>query len=184
MPARKIKKEELLLKTAEVIRKKGYYGTSMDDLAKACGLYKASFYYYYPGKEDLVCAILEYFLDKLKNDLEELFNSGMEREELKDNFLKLYGTWAGEGNKGHLFAMIGTETAQTSNELRISIRQAYQLWINAFTRILSGKYLEVEASAIAQHMVAELDGSAALSRIMGNLTYYQDTVKKINGKLR
>lgn len=184
MPTRKIKKEELLLKTAEVFRKKGYYGTSMDELAKACGLYKASFYYYYPGKEELVCAILEYFLDKLREDLDNVFINTENREELKDNFLKLYSNWCGGGNKGHLFSMIGTETAQTSNELRVSIRHAYQLWVNAFTRLLSGKYLEVEASAIAHYMISELEGSANLSRIMGNLTYYQDSVQKIKTKLR
>jgi TetR/AcrR family transcriptional repressor of nem operon len=184
MPTRKIKKDELLLKTAEVFRKKGYYGTSMDELAKACGLYKASFYYYYPGKEELVCAILDYFLDKLRNDIDKIFTNSINREEMKDKFLHLYSDWCGGGNKGHLFSMIGIETAQTSNELRVSIRQAYQTWVNAFTRILSGKYLEVEAGAMAHYMISELEGAATLSRIMGNLTYFQDTLQRINTKLR
>ncbi|MFA0964175.1 TetR/AcrR family transcriptional regulator [Roseivirga sp. BDSF3-8] len=184
MAARKIKKEELLEKSAEIIRKKGYFGTSMDELAKACGLYKASFYYYYPSKEELVCAILAYYLEEIERQLSELFNRELCRPELKKQLLDLYLNWSGEGNKGHLFAIIGIETAQTSNELRVAIRQAYRLWLQYFTRILQGAYLEVEADAIANQMIIELEGAVTLSRIMGDLTYVQDTTSKITKRMR
>lgn len=50
----RIKKEALLLFT-----QKGYYGTSMSDIAKAVGITKSSLYSHYTGKEKLFLAVYE-----------------------------------------------------------------------------------------------------------------------------
>lgn len=42
----------------ELFYKKGYFATSLSDISRLCNIRKASLYYYYPKKEDLLKAIL------------------------------------------------------------------------------------------------------------------------------
>lgn len=49
--------EELLETALQLFRKKGYHATSMQDIADAMGLRKASLYHYIDAKEDLLVAI-------------------------------------------------------------------------------------------------------------------------------
>jgi AcrR family transcriptional regulator len=53
-------REELILQAAEeVLAEKGYYETSIDEIAARVGIAKGTVYLHFPGKEDLVIAILE-----------------------------------------------------------------------------------------------------------------------------
>ncbi len=53
-------REELILQAAEeVLAEKGYYETSVDEIASRVGIAKGTVYLHFPGKEDLVFAILE-----------------------------------------------------------------------------------------------------------------------------
>jgi TetR/AcrR family fatty acid metabolism transcriptional regulator len=53
-------REELILQAAEeVLAEKGYYETSVDEIAARVGIAKGTVYLHFPSKEDLVVAILE-----------------------------------------------------------------------------------------------------------------------------
>ena len=53
--------------------KKGYFATSISEIANGCGIRKASIYYHYPSKEDLLFSILSEtmtcLMDHLHNSL-------------------------------------------------------------------------------------------------------------------
>jgi AcrR family transcriptional regulator len=51
--------------------KKGYYATSISEIARGSGIQKASIYYHYPGKEILLFQILEGIMDDLVAYLQE-----------------------------------------------------------------------------------------------------------------
>jgi AcrR family transcriptional regulator len=60
-------REELILQAAEeVFEEKGYYETSMDEIAARVGIAKGTIYTHFPGKEELVFAIF-------KRNIEQLF---------------------------------------------------------------------------------------------------------------
>jgi TetR/AcrR family fatty acid metabolism transcriptional regulator len=53
-------REELILQAAEeVLTEKGYYETSVDEIAARVGIAKGTVYLHFPSKEDLVVAILQ-----------------------------------------------------------------------------------------------------------------------------
>ncbi|MGH2495798.1 MAG: TetR/AcrR family transcriptional regulator [Ktedonobacteraceae bacterium] len=53
-------REELILQAAEeVLAEKGYFETSVDEIAAKVGIAKGTVYLHFPSKEDLVVAILE-----------------------------------------------------------------------------------------------------------------------------
>lgn len=56
----KISRDDLLFQCASTFKRLGYHGTTMDTLAAACGLTKASFYHHYPNKESLLRDVLDW----------------------------------------------------------------------------------------------------------------------------
>ncbi len=62
-PADRPKMRRILERAAKLIFQKGFEGTSMQDIADACGLTKAGLYHYVESKEALLISIMEYGMD-------------------------------------------------------------------------------------------------------------------------
>ena len=56
---KKQKKRKILEKAFELLRKNGYADTKVEDITKALGISKGSFYTYFKTKEELLCELLE-----------------------------------------------------------------------------------------------------------------------------
>ena len=56
---KKQKKRKILEKAFELFRKNGYMDTKVEDITKALGISKGSFYTYFKTKEELLCEVLE-----------------------------------------------------------------------------------------------------------------------------
>ncbi|HTK07643.1 MAG TPA: TetR/AcrR family transcriptional regulator [Ktedonobacteraceae bacterium] len=66
-------REELILQTAEeVLFEKGYYNTSMDEIAARVGIAKGTLYHHFVRKEDLVYALFERLLQESIRSLEQI----------------------------------------------------------------------------------------------------------------
>jgi AcrR family transcriptional regulator len=63
--------QDIYLKAAEIFHRKGFDGTSMDDIARALQITKAGLYYYIKGKEELLFAIMTYAMDWLGREVIE-----------------------------------------------------------------------------------------------------------------
>jgi AcrR family transcriptional regulator len=66
------KQSEIFAAAVRIFRQKGYHAASMQDLADAVGLQKASLYYYVSSKEDLLISIYERFTGAFTEQLTEL----------------------------------------------------------------------------------------------------------------
>lgn len=69
-----MKKDEILEKALELFANQGYFGTSMDDIAKAVGIKKASLYSHFPGKESIFSAIFNNILEDYEKFIDDLVN--------------------------------------------------------------------------------------------------------------
>lgn len=65
-------KKIILEEALELFTGKGYIGTSMDDIAKAVGIRKASLYSHYEGKESIFTAIFQDILEEYKGVIRSL----------------------------------------------------------------------------------------------------------------
>lgn len=64
-------REHLILQVAEeVLLEKGYYDTSMDEIAVRVGIAKGTLYLHFPGKEDLVLAIFARDMQSFVQDMD------------------------------------------------------------------------------------------------------------------
>ncbi len=67
-----MKKNEILDKSLELFADKGYFGTHMDDIAKAVGIKKASLYSHFSGKESIFTAIFNNILEEYSSFIDVL----------------------------------------------------------------------------------------------------------------
>ena len=74
------KRQHILRVSAEVFSRGGIAFTSMNEIAKACGISKANIYHYYASKNDLLFDILNSYLSRLRKLLCESDRSSLEPE--------------------------------------------------------------------------------------------------------
>ena len=86
-------REALILQVAEdVLIEKGYYETSIDEIAARVGIAKGTVYLHFPSKEDLVFAIFERDMQNIVEYVEAIiFSSLTSRAKLEAIFQLLYG---------------------------------------------------------------------------------------------
>ncbi len=65
-------KEEILEAAADIIRQKGFHATSMQDIARAVDLRKASLYHHVSSKQEILVDLLDQALDLLISELENV----------------------------------------------------------------------------------------------------------------
>jgi len=75
------KRQEVIDVAARVFAEKGYHATSIDDLVAATGLQRGGLYHYIDGKQDLLLAIHERFIDPLLANAREILAEGLPADE-------------------------------------------------------------------------------------------------------
>ena len=78
---------------ARLFAARGFSGASMADLAKSCGTSKSLVYHYFPGKEEVLHAVMTSHLDDLVAAAETATRAGGAEEKLRaltHAFLRLY----------------------------------------------------------------------------------------------
>ncbi|MDQ0492638.1 TetR/AcrR family transcriptional regulator [Paenibacillus brasilensis] len=85
------KKNDILQAAIRLFSRKGYYSTSVEEIAKESGMAKASFYKYFQGKEELpleICIILE---NNIEQDIRALYSKfDLTNEDKLHDFIVLY----------------------------------------------------------------------------------------------
>lgn len=67
------RREAIVEKAAFLFAQYGFLGTSVSQIAKACGASKSLLYHYYPSKEDVLYAVMASHVDQLVDVVEEEF---------------------------------------------------------------------------------------------------------------
>jgi TetR/AcrR family transcriptional regulator, fatty acid metabolism regulator protein len=88
-------REALILQVAEeVLMEKGYYETSIDEIASRVGIAKGTVYLHFPSKEDLIVAIVMKEIRQLIVEIETIADTeGSAQSKLELILQRLYGTF-------------------------------------------------------------------------------------------
>lgn len=109
-------RDDILLAAAQVFRKKGFHGASMQDIADAVGLQKASLYHHVQSKQEILLALLDRALDLLIADLEPIVGDDSPGSEKLRRAIRSYlGRLTGEPD---LAAVLLLEYRNLEPELR------------------------------------------------------------------
>jgi len=69
------KKDEILKIAFEIIHKKGFNNTGIQEILTSAGVPKGSFYFYFQNKDDLGLQLIDYFLDSFISKADEMLHS-------------------------------------------------------------------------------------------------------------
>jgi AcrR family transcriptional regulator len=73
---RSVTREQILTTAIALFCQKGYYSTSIEDVAKQAGISKGLVYHYFQGKEELLAALVDIRI----NDIVEVMNAAAAKE--------------------------------------------------------------------------------------------------------
>lgn len=76
------RRKTIIQEAARLFDERGYYRTSMEDIAAAVGLRKPTLYWYISGKEEILFHIHNEFVDRLLAKHEQRLGGGMSNTEL------------------------------------------------------------------------------------------------------
>ena len=83
-------REDILEAAAQVFRQKGFHGASMQDIAKAVSLQKASLYHHVSSKQELLLALLDRALELLLERISEISNQEISADEKLKQMVRAY----------------------------------------------------------------------------------------------
>jgi len=73
----KNKREEILIQAANLFRKKGFSGTSMQDIARDVGILKGSIYYYFNSKSEIFREVLNKGISPILKNAEYIMSKDL-----------------------------------------------------------------------------------------------------------
>lgn len=169
MPKHRTSREEILTQSYQVFREKGYHQTSIAQLAKACGIEKPHFYYYFKSKEDLMVAVLQYARSKMNEWVfSKAYNEDYTPEQRWNKIMENLLTIHKQHSDGCIMGNTILEIANTSPELLKPIQAYFKDAQNALVHLLKTKLPERKSVLRAERYFREYQGALMLMRL------YQD----------
>jgi AcrR family transcriptional regulator len=83
-------REQILESAAQIFRQKGYHAASMQDIADAVHLQKASLYHHFTGKQEILLALIEQALDLLTERISQVMALDLPVDQKLRQGMKVY----------------------------------------------------------------------------------------------
>ena len=176
----KLDRTTILRNSLSVFKTKGYNGTSMNDLANANGLLKGSMYHYIERKESLMLEVLtalkEHYITKV-------FSKGYDDSLAPYDRLRELAMRAEEififEEGGDFLVNIGLETKNSVPAFGEVIKEFFQAWIKTMQHLYSNVLDEVESKEKAELIVAEIEGSVLMMKLLDDVNYLHRTNERL-----
>ncbi|MDA8886551.1 TetR/AcrR family transcriptional regulator [Bacteroidia bacterium] len=176
----KLDRKTILRNSLSVFKTKGYNGTSMNDLAKANGLLKGSMYHYIESKESLMLEVLTALKDHYVSKVfSKAFEESLEPyDRLKELAVRAEEIFVFEEG-GDFIVNIGLETKNSIPAFGEVIKEFFLEWIKTMQHLYSFTLGEIEAKEKAEVIVAEIEGSVLMMKLLGDVNYLHRTNERL-----
>ncbi len=177
--------QEKILTTAEnLIQKMGYNAFSYKDIAQVVGIKTSSIHYYYPAKEDLAVAVIDWQLYQLSLFLNDLkFNSSLSlQQKLLSLVDKVMSLTLHDEMKMCLGGMLASDVMSLPEKVKVKVRSFFNVleqWIKeVISEGVSDKELFdiIQPEALPRDLLVQLEGGLLMSRLYEDISYVE-TVK-------
>ena len=169
-----VAKKKIMDAAQELMIRKGFGATSLEDICKKAGLTKGSFFHYFKGKEDLGKAVLHRFCCSSRKTIEECCSTGKTMGPLE----RIYGyidsvidSAADKGGaQGCLLGSFATELSDTHPQIRDICHEGFEEWAKLIKKDLKEARSrhsirgDVDIEGLADHIIAVAEGSQILAR--------------------
>jgi TetR/AcrR family transcriptional repressor of nem operon len=179
-------RERIVEAARDLFFKQGYVATGVAQILKVSNANSGSLYYFFPSKEDLLVAVLEKY-----QTLPEprVLKPAFERSD--DPIEKLFAVLEGyrlllEATDFDLGCPIGNLALEVSNSqpaARRLIIENFKAWCDAIRRLIEDAAdrlpRDVEADALATHVLATMEGSVMLARAYRSFEPFDQAINQL-----
>jgi TetR/AcrR family transcriptional regulator, cholesterol catabolism regulator len=160
-------KEDILEASARIFGAKGFDATSMQDIAEAVHVQKASLYYHFDSKQEILAAILDHALDIINITLEAVIGQSLSPDEkLRQAMVSYLQTIA---NNRDLSAVLLFEFRSLDPELKTRLAPRRE----KFERLWRDLILEGKHAGMFTNIDPSLTGRAILGVMNWTVTWYR-----------
>ena len=175
MPIQKVTREEILSKSLEVFRHRGYHNTSMNDLANAVGLLKGSFYHYFDSKETLMREVLLSVNTLLINHVFPVaYDESLSVHERMETMLKRFSKAVFSIEGGCIVGNTILETVNQYPQFKQVLQEIIMGWTDALTHLYAYNHPLEQAQKLAEQTIMEYEGAIMFSKLYGKSHFYKD----------
>ena len=185
MRPQKVENKEILEGLFTVFRSKGYDGASLNELAKATGLKKASLYHRFPGgKSEMTQEVLTFIEELVFHKIYSILNNEeLEPKKRLSKVLKNIELIYNGGKNDCIYRSLSMDVSISSfGDL---IKKGVEQWISAFKTLgMALKMDENEAEEMANQTFIDIQGSLVLSKSLGNIKPFSNAIKRIENRYK
>ena len=186
-------RDQILNAAARLIHVQGYQSTSLDDVLRESGVGKGNFYYYFKSKEDLGYAIIDRitqafverslgpaFADTDADPVTQI-HGFLDRVLEAQRLRKCVG--------GCVMGNLASELSDVHEGFRQRLAGVFDLWrIRLAEAVVRGQArgrlrADMDASCVAQFLVAGLEGAILLSKVNKDITVMERCVEELKRHL-
>lgn len=180
-------KQFIVEKTAPIFNKKGYAGTSLNDMISATGLTKGSIYGNFANKDDVALAAFDYNLKKVDSVIRgEMATKNSFREKMLvythvyENFLEFPFP---DGGCPVLNTAI--EADDTHPQLKERANEALMNWKSVLTKLIQKGIAnnefrqDVDPEQAALTIIATIEGAIMITKLTGRLNFRRAIMKSV-----
>ncbi|WP_165395295.1 TetR/AcrR family transcriptional regulator [Flagellimonas allohymeniacidonis] len=175
----KVSDQEILNGLMSVFRSKGYDGASLNELADATGLKKASLYHRFPGgKKEMTSAVLDFMESWINNKVYKVLSDSQvaPAERLQEALVNINAVY-NEGREVCLYRSLSMDTGMAL--FGEKIEKGINQWLESFS-ILGRAVGQDEDAAMqkAKQTFIEIQGSLVLSKAMNSTEPFQKAIQQ------
>lgn len=172
-------RDEVLQRLLPVFRERGLEGATINEIAKAAGLGKASLYHHFPaGKDEMLRVIIDHVVEELDRTV---FAPLAEEAPAKRRLTALLAALAGYVGDGERNCLLGTLAVGTARE-RIAerVRPRLDAWTAAVERAYAQAGLSPKrANRAARDLLIRFYGALVVSRLIGDTAPFLFTLRRL-----
>ncbi|MBV6458122.1 MAG: hypothetical protein HONBIEJF_01245 [Fimbriimonadaceae bacterium] len=178
---------ERLVETArDLFLLQGYHQTGVAEIVRTANVRMGSLYYFFPTKEDLLLAVLDWYRD---NIYEGLLQPVYER--IDDPVERVFGILDGYRQmllmtnyyQGCPIGNLALEVANSHPQARERLTENFRQWANEIEKCLeaaSGRLPEeINRGRLADYVLAVMEGAIMLARTYRNLEPYDNAIEHV-----
>jgi len=181
-------RDRILFSAMKLFAEKGYASTSVSDILHAAGANAGSLYYFFPGKQDVLIAVLETYLAGIQPMLLEPAWQGID-DPIERVFALLdryrFALTSTEHTYGCPIGSLALEIHEPDPPVRKLLAANFDGWVNAIEKcfVSAGKRLpkSVDRRSLAVFALTTMEGGVMLARTQRRIEPFDESVKMLRG---
>ena len=172
-------RDEVLEVLFRVFRDRGFEGATISEIAKACGLGKASLYHHFPaGKDAMLDALVSTVLRRLDEDAFAPLR-GIDAPKIRIRaVIEGFGRYLDGGERNCLIGVLSLGTART--RIGVQVNSYLTRWLAGLSELYEAAGLSHKrAVRAAREMIVRLQGAVVVSRMLDNIDTFEQTSKRL-----